>query len=807
MRWKWFLGICAFLIIVLLVAVYVYLNTFDYNKLKPRIARMVKDATGRELNLAGEVDLAIGFSPALVVTDVAFANAPWGSQPQMIKIETLQARVRLLSLLHREVEVQNIGLTGVDILLETDSNGKGNWEFIAEDRKGNSTEGFTFVNIDIDAVQIKNLRFAYRQGKTAPTTQYTLASLDVARSDSENELTLNLKADYNNQPIALSGKIGRIHSLFTHQRFPLNLSGTLSNATVKIDGAIDDFLNLQGIDLKVNASCQDLSAIGPIIGQALPKTDQFALKGRLTGSAKALSLKEAQGSASRDSLRFTVNGTVKDFFTLAGMDLQSRLSGTDLTEFGVVIGEKLPATDQFEIQGRLTGSTDVLALQAAQGNAGRGSMRLNITGTVKDLLTLDGMDLQSRLNGRELAEIGPVIGSKLPELGPFEVNAKVSGSSKAISFNAISAMVEKSDFKGLAKLEFLKRPKISASLESSVIDFTTLMKSLENGKQKPVDKENQKPRLFSDAPLPLDLLKKLDADIVLKARNIRVKEARLDFGRLALKLKDHDFSVDKLEATYKETKISGNLQITADTPPQVATHFLVQDFNLGDFLKETGKSDQVRATIDIAAHGKSSGDSVHSLMMNLDGAIGIVMGEGYLTKYLDMLSSGLTHKVFQIWKPHKAVDQIECAVVQFDFNDGVAASRAFVFDTRAGVLTGEGDINLGTEKINFLLVPKPASPEFSFLTNLRVSGTVMEPHVGIDKASALTRGARALSALLVGPIGLLAPFVHLGAHKAHPCKVQSIGQLGLKTPAQDEQQDSYLQKDNHAIIETQTPWR
>ncbi|MGD8467429.1 MAG: AsmA family protein, partial [Desulfobacterales bacterium] len=112
MRWKWFLGICAFLIIVLLVAVYVYLNTFDYNKLKPRIARMVKDATGRELNLAGEVDLAIGFSPALVVTDVAFANAPWGSQPQMIKIETLQARVRLLSLLHREVEVQNIGLTG-----------------------------------------------------------------------------------------------------------------------------------------------------------------------------------------------------------------------------------------------------------------------------------------------------------------------------------------------------------------------------------------------------------------------------------------------------------------------------------------------------------------------------------------------------------------------------------------------------------------------------------------------------------------------------------------------------------------------
>jgi uncharacterized protein involved in outer membrane biogenesis len=785
MRWKWFLGICAFLIIALMAVVYVFLTTYDYNQLKSRIAQMVKDATGRELNLAGEIDLEIGFSPTLVVTDVAFANAPWSSQPQMIKIETLQARVRLLSLLQREVEVKNLGLTGVEVLLETDSTGKGNWEFIASGKSGKSAEGFTSENIDIDAIRIKNLRFAYHQGKTGSTTQYTLSSLVVARSDSEDELTLDLKADHNSRPIALSGKIGRIRKLFTHQRFPLNLSGRFSNTTVKAVGAIDDLLNLEGVDLYIKGSGKDLSEIGLIVGQALPKTDQFALKGRLAGSAKALSLQEAQGSASRGDLRFNVNGTVKDFFTLAGMDLQSRLSGTDLTEFGVVIEEKLPTTDQFEIQGRLTGSTDVLALQAAQGRASSGSMRLNLKGAVKDVLTLSGMDLQSRLSGRELAEIGPLVGAELPELGPFDVSAKLSGSSKAISLDDFSAMVEKSDFKGQAKVEFFKRPKISLNLESSAIDFTTLMKSLENGKQKSADKDKQNTRLFSHAPLPLDLLKKMDADISLKARNIHAKDARLDFGHMALKLEDHEFSIDKLEATYKETKISGDLQITAGTPSQVATHFLVQDFNLGDFLKETGRDDQVRATIDIAAHGKSKGKSVQGLMANLDGAIGVVMGEGYLTKYLDMLSSGLTEKVFQVWKPHKAVDQIKCAVVQFDIKEGVATSQAFVFDTQAGILTGEGQINLDTEKINFLLVPKPAHPELSILTNLRVSGSVMEPHVGVDKASALTQGARALSTVVAGPLGLLAPFVHLGAIKSHPCEVPSIGQLGLSTPASD----------------------
>jgi hypothetical protein len=218
----------------------------------------------------------------------------------------------------------------------------------------------------------------------------------------------------------------------------------------------------------------------------------------------------------------------------------------------------------------------------------------------------------------------------------------------------------------------------------------------------------------------------------------------------------------------------------------VTTNFLVQNFNLGDFLKETGKSDQVRAIVDIAAHGKSRGDSVSSLMANLNGAFGAVMGPGYLTKYLDLLSVDLSQKVIPIWGGHKKADEINCAVVQFDIKEGVAASQAFVFDTQIGVLTAEGEINLGTEQVNLLLVPEPKNPGLlSLSTKLRVSGKVMDPKVRPDTVSLVTKGAKFLSTLAVGPIGLLAPFVHLGAHKKHPCDIQSIGQLGLNIPAEE----------------------
>jgi uncharacterized protein involved in outer membrane biogenesis len=927
MRWKWIAGIGALLIIALMAAVYVFLDTYDYNKLKPRIARMVKDATGRELNLGGEIDLAIGFSPALVVTDVTFANAPWGSQPQMIKVEKLQAQVRLLPLLFRDVQLKRIGLAGVDVLLETNPNGQGNWDFIAGDSSARKAGAFKPKDIEIDNIRIEKFQLIFREGKTGSTRRFTLASLDLTRKEAEDKLRLDLKADYNGQPVTLSGKTGLINDLLANKRFPLELSGTFSNAKVEIAGAIDDILDLRGIDLKVhasgtdlaalgldkniqlpktsifdvtghlrgskeslalneasgnlsasginlafsgnvgdlialsgidlklNGSGKDLSAAGSIIGeklpttdeftiqgrltgpakalslqeargraqrgslnltitggikhlldfngvdlrvkasgkdlaeagaiieQKLPATDQFTIQGRLTGSAKALSLSEAIGSANRGSLNLTLNGQIKNLLAISGVILKVSLSGSDLAEVGAIIGQKLPATDEFAVQGRLSGSTKSLSLQQTQGSASRGSLNLTLSGGIEELPALNGINFKLKASGKELAEIGPLVGADLPELGPFDASGKLSGSAKAISLSEFSAMVDKSDFNGVAKVEVLKRPKITVRLESSVIDFTTLMKSLEKDEKKAANKDKQQRRLFSDDPLPFEALKKVDADIVLKARNIQAKDARLEFGHMTLKLEDSDFSIDKLEATYKKTKISGNLHIDSGSPPQVATNFLVQSFNLGDFLKETGKSDQVRAIVDIAAHGKSTGDSVNSLMANLNGAFGAVMGPGFLTKYLDLLSVDLAQKVIPIWGSHKKTGEINCAVVQFDIKNGVATSQAFVFDTQMGVLSAEGDINLGTEQINFLLVPEPKNPGLSSLsTKLRVSGTLMDPKVRPDTLSLVTKGAKFLSTLAVGPIGLLAPFVHLGAHKKHPCDIQSIGQLGLQSP-------------------------
>ena len=497
------------------------------------------------------MNLEIGLMPELVVTNIALANVPGGSQPQMIEIEKLQAQVRLLPLLLKDVEVQQIGLFGVKVLLETDSDARGNWDFLSGDSSAGSPGWRKPVEIDVDRVIIENLHFTFRRHKTGSQTQFTLASLVMNRQASEDELTLKLQADYNGQPVTLSGKTGGGRQLLARKRFPLELSGSLTNAAIKINGAIDDVLTLQGIDLEaqligkdmaalepfldiqlpktkafdvigevkgskeslklenvkgnmsgsgfdlavsgsigdliamsgvdlnLKSSGKDLAEIGPIIGEKLPVTDGFTVQGRLTGSAKALSLSEAQGSAHHGDLNLVVDGGIKDLINLSGLDLVVKGSGRDLSGIGSIIGKKLPATDIFTIQGRLMGSTKALSLLEAQGSASRGSLNVIFSGSIKKLLALEDINVKLEVSGKELAEIGSLFGRGLPELGPFDVSGKLSGSTKTIMLNDFSARVDQSDFNGLAKVEFLKPPKITVHLQSSLIDFTTLVKNLE----------------------------------------------------------------------------------------------------------------------------------------------------------------------------------------------------------------------------------------------------------------------------------------------------------------------------------------
>ena len=99
MRWKRLLVIAALVIVALIVTGYAILISYDFNKLKPQIARAVKEATGRELKIGGDIKVKLGLSPAVLVEDIRFQNASWGSRPDLAKVKRMEMQIELFPLI------------------------------------------------------------------------------------------------------------------------------------------------------------------------------------------------------------------------------------------------------------------------------------------------------------------------------------------------------------------------------------------------------------------------------------------------------------------------------------------------------------------------------------------------------------------------------------------------------------------------------------------------------------------------------------------------------------------------------------
>lgn len=121
----WSLGA---IIVLLVAAVLVVPGLINWNDYKADIASQVRELTGRELTIAGDIRISVLPSPALAVNEVSFANAKGASAPVMAQFKTVEVRVALAPLFRGQVKVETIKLVEPLIVLEKLADGKGNWE-------------------------------------------------------------------------------------------------------------------------------------------------------------------------------------------------------------------------------------------------------------------------------------------------------------------------------------------------------------------------------------------------------------------------------------------------------------------------------------------------------------------------------------------------------------------------------------------------------------------------------------------------------------------------------------------------------
>lgn len=121
-------GLLLLLVLVVIVAPLV----IDPNDYRDQIQQVVKEKTGRDLLINGDLSLSVFPWVGVEINDVSLSNAKGFKAKHFAEIKEANVKVKLLPLLSRKVEVSTVVLNGVSLNLEKNKAGKTNWDDMAQ---------------------------------------------------------------------------------------------------------------------------------------------------------------------------------------------------------------------------------------------------------------------------------------------------------------------------------------------------------------------------------------------------------------------------------------------------------------------------------------------------------------------------------------------------------------------------------------------------------------------------------------------------------------------------------------------------
>jgi AsmA protein len=176
------LGIVVGAVVVLFVVLAVAVSLlFDPNDYKGEIAAAVQKATGRELTLDGDLELAVFPTIRIAVGAATLSNAEgFGAEP-MARIGGARLRVALLPLLAQRVEIREARLTGLELNLARDRGGRNNWQDLAgggaaaaEEAAAPAAEGAPAdLDLGVGAIEIADARVVWNDASTGSRWELT----------------------------------------------------------------------------------------------------------------------------------------------------------------------------------------------------------------------------------------------------------------------------------------------------------------------------------------------------------------------------------------------------------------------------------------------------------------------------------------------------------------------------------------------------------------------------------------------------------------------------------------------------------
>lgn len=751
-----------------------HLETVDApHYLSLEIAR-TEQATGRKIIIAGPVSIKLGSTLKVTAADLSMANPPGYADAQLLHCVRLEAKVALLPLLWRQIDILQLRLVKPDVVLESGPNGAMDWDMSATQGSippalapAMPTRGATKnpLHFGLKTVEIEDALVIVKHATTGAIDHYRIESLTGNAPSFRANLQIMGNFQIESLPVKIAGKIGPILRLsgLGDVPWPVDLTISAAGASARLIGDVANPAAAQGFSLAARAQIPALETLAKALpasltaGYIIPPLHDVILEGRLDGKRlSASSLNTLTLHAGPSDVSDVLPGITLPPLKLQSLDITlaalnqplslnmtGQLGTTPLTLKGVA-GTPLAffaAPPAGPASPRPTSYPVAL-------NATLGSATATLTGAIATPRTLAGAALAINLTIPDLASLNAGTGLSLPRWNHVSLKGTIVdpgglGLNNAFGLDAASLDMDNVAAAGRVHVFLRKQPKLEVNLHVQHADLDEMLAALTSPPQpKSVATDTDPVAVDGDLSqppwpalsLPLDLLRRWNADLTLNADALTwhqqnysalIAHAVLNSGLLT-------FGPLNVQSPAGPLTAHATLDVSQN-PAQTQGDFQAPTLALGPALAMFGipKAGFNADAADAPAQGvvqsqgsfAARGNDLPSIAASLQGNLGLALVNGTIGGAV--LGSLFDDVLHSINLPPVLIDKpglvaLRCAALRVDADAGIGKVRALTLDSSRLGLTGDGTIDFGTARLNLLLRPQ-----------LRVAGVIVGVPVAV----------------------------------------------------------------------------
>jgi AsmA protein len=323
---KWGIIVIASLVVIIIAAILIIPRVVDVQKYKPELEKRIAQASGRPFSVSDDLRLSVFPWAGISFSDLQLGNVKGFEEKDFLKIKSFEARIKLLPLLFKDIQVKKFILNEPRMVLVKNKDGRVNWEMPKKTTQPKKDEKIPAGKISetslpisalwVEDFSIKNGEVLWIDHTSGTRKQVSDINLTLQEVSLDRPVQLKFSAVLDRQPVSIQGSVGPVGNV-QQGSVPMDLSLTaLNELTLRLKGSLENPAVSPGVELDLNVAEFSPRKMAAALGQTFPLAtadphvlNRMTLNAHIKADSKKLSVSNGILGLDESKLNFSMNAS------------------------------------------------------------------------------------------------------------------------------------------------------------------------------------------------------------------------------------------------------------------------------------------------------------------------------------------------------------------------------------------------------------------------------------------------------------------------------------------------------------------